>query len=83
MTQINGESGLKVVLPASNDLIKENPSHMYPVAWVLATSRCSKVETRIASHSWLDKSLVSPCSFSVCSVDLLVGEEYSPSLSLC
>lgn len=46
MTQIKGGSGLKVVLPASNDLIKENPSHVYPVAWVLASSRCSKVGTK-------------------------------------
>lgn len=81
MTQIKGGSELKVVLPASNDLIKENPSHLYPVAWVLIPD-VVKLKPRIASHSWLAKNIVFPCSSSVCSLDLLV-EEYSPSLGFC
>lgn len=39
--QIEGESSL-----TSNDLAKKSLSQLYPVAWVLDTSKCSEVDNQ-------------------------------------
>lgn len=33
-------------LPTSNDLIKKNPSQVYPDVWVLVNSRCGQVDNQ-------------------------------------
>lgn len=69
----------KVVLPISNSLI-EDPSQMYPLALVLVNSRCSQINTKnsLYKSSRLCKDLVflSLTLSCLCSLGLLVGEEY-------
>lgn len=38
--------GLRVSLSTLNDLIKENPSQVYPDTYILVTSKCSQIDNQ-------------------------------------